>query len=203
MLARLGASLLASPTRSTASAIVTASIGATENLHAATVSPPLALRTTMRLFVEPEDALSVDLAVGEQAPEIARGEERDLLPASLLLPAEREALVQRALKPYGQELEERELVVRLDRELTVGRLDVVAISDAPDLVRELRLERLGDVLDHGARERERELIVRERHRGRVADLHRDVGRADPLAVERIEVERDDLVRRVEPLQRRA
>src|SRR5688572_666155 len=142
----------------------------------------------------------MDLPIREEPAQVAGGEEVCLLPVALLAPAEREAIVQGALEPLGEELEERELVVRLDREVPVRGLYVVALGDPPDLVREGLLELLRDVLDDRAREGERELAVGERELRRVRNLHLDVVLLEPLALERLEVDGNDLVRGVEALE---
>jgi hypothetical protein len=147
--------------------------------------------------------LAVDLAVGKEPPQVARGEQVRLLPRALLAPAEGEAGVEPALEPLGEELEERELVVGLDREPAVRRLHVVALGHAPDLTRERELELLGDVLDHRAREGERKLLVVVGEPRRVRDLNGDVVLPEPFALQRVEVDGDDLVRRVEALERPA
>ena len=74
------------------------------------------------------------------------------------LPAEREAAVERLARPPRQELEERQLVVRLDRELPVRGLDVVALGDAGYLGGERRLQLWRDVLDHRVREARRRTL---------------------------------------------
>src|SRR5262245_61066279 len=101
----------------------------------------------------------MDLPVREEPAEVASREQVRFLPGALLAPAQREACVEPPLEAFGEELEEGELVVRLDREPAVRRLHVVALGHAPDLARERGLEVLRDVFDDRARERERELLV--------------------------------------------
>ena len=71
------------------------------------------------------------------------GQKVDLLPVPLALPAQRESLVQAPPDALRQELEERHLVVRLDREVAVRRLDEVPLRDPPHLGGEGRLKLRG------------------------------------------------------------
>lgn len=59
--------------------------------------------------------------VREQPTQVACREQLDVLPLSLLVPPQREVAVEPALCPLREELEERKLIMGLDREVPVRR----------------------------------------------------------------------------------
>ena len=162
---------------------------------------PCQRRTTIRLFVSPRNFSRWTSPSGKSRSRSPAREEVHLLPGALLPPPEREVGVEPALQPLGKELEEGKLVVRLDREPAVGRLHVVAHGHAPDLVSEGGLELLWNMLDHGVRERERELAIGEGKLRRVGHSHGHIVLVEPFALAGLQVYGDDVVCPVEPLER--
>ena len=93
--------------------------------------------------------------------------------------------------------------MRLDREVPVRSLDEVALADSPDLVGEGLLELVRNVLDHRVREDDRKRSLGKRELRSVCELDGDVVSLEPTTPVRAEVDCDDRVRLVEPLERAA
>ena len=106
-------------------------------------------------------------------------------------PPEVDPPVQHGTEPVRQLGPGREVIVRIDGEKAIGRLDEVAAGDAPDFLRHpLLLVEGAGVLDHGIRKAEIEVLVRVlRHVAGVADLGGDGQVHVDLSV--IEVEQCD------------
>src|SRR5262245_22390909 len=122
---------------------------------------------------------------------------------ALLSPAKREPTVERSLRRLREKLKQRQLVMRLDREVSIRRLDEVAIGDSTDLRGEDGLQFLRDVFDDRIREGDRELAVGKRQLCRIGVLDRHVRPIEPLAPLRVYVDGNNLIARVETLERRA
>src|SRR5690606_33904574 len=129
---------------------------------------------------QPRETLDVEVRSREEILELAAREKLDLTGTALRdravlhpLPV----LHRRHLQAVGEELEERDEKMRLDRKIPIGALHEIALPDPHHLVRHPPLiVESADVLDDRVGEHHIELAVRElRHRTSIADAGPDGG----------------------------